>query len=160
MYVFEMNFLQWLRFHTIGPLSSSQLRIAVGYSDSPNFAEPSWPDLHHIISGEGIKKSLAHVSTVQGHKSGTFDKYFAPHVGKDAVAATGMVARSEAFSKGTLRLASKNHVDPPFIDPKFLDLPTELQKMVDGTLNRKLRKFLSKYIYSYPCVETREWTTG
>jgi len=106
----------------------------VGYSNTTNFVDPSWPDLYFILSGQGIEKSQAQASRVQGQKPGTFDKYYTPHVGKDAVIATIFLARPPSINEGgEIKLASNNHNDPPLIDPKYLKDPADVQAIIDGS---------------------------
>ena len=113
-------------------MASSNSRFAVGYSNSTNFDDPSWPNIYYILAGVGISRLKAEVSTVEGQKPGTFDKYFAPHVGKDAVSITQSFVRPKDNPNGYVRLASKNHEDPPLIDPLYLKDRETMERIIDG----------------------------
>jgi len=83
--------------------------------------------------GHGIEKAQAEVDTVQGQKPGTFAKYYAPHVGKDAVVAYIELMRPPSINEGgEIKLSSNNHEDPPLIDPQYLKNPADVQDLIDG----------------------------
>jgi len=116
-----------------GPLSSIHLRFAIGYSNSSNFEDPSWPDLYHIVNAQGIDQGQGKPSSIQNQRPGTFDKYYQPHLKKDAiVAAVFVVRRTGNRTDGNVRLASSNHDDSPLIDPKYLNDQMDVEQLIDG----------------------------
>ena len=113
-------------------MSSVEGRIAIGYINSKSNADHSWPDLYFILGGRGITPQNAEVNTITGTKPGSFDKYYAPYVGKDAVYFIVDVCRPKSNPDGSIRLASKNHEDKPLIDPLYLRDSSVTQLMTEG----------------------------
>ena len=85
-----------------------------------------------MLSGHGIDKSQSEVSSIETKKKGTFDKYYKPYVGRDAVVASVSFVRPKTSPDGSVRLASKSFRDKPKIDPQYLRNPYDVERLIDG----------------------------
>jgi choline dehydrogenase-like flavoprotein len=84
------------------------------------------------MSDSGVHKTLADEFTyILGLRPGLLQKYYGPHVGKDANFVLAMLGKSK--SVGEIRLASASPWDKPIIDPKYFSHPDDIKAMIEGT---------------------------
>ena len=69
------------------------------------------------------------VSKTEGHKPGTFDKYYAPYVQRDAVIVHASLVTPN-FTKGYVKLPSKDHADKPLIEPKTFQDTHAVERLI------------------------------
>ena len=112
-----------------GPLSSTHSRIGIGYITSPSLEDRTWPDLYTIIAAQGIETGFASVG--RSTRNGTYDVYYGPHVGKDAIQVF-MALMKPNSPRGEIKLASSNPDDLPIIDPKIFGHPSDSRRMAEG----------------------------
>lgn len=101
----------------LGPLSEklysgneSAPQFAMGYMSSSFHNDDSRPDIQFYI----------HEMPVSSPSPDAMDKVFFG------------VSLMRPESVGTIRLASSNPDDHPLIDPKLYDVPTDIERMIDG----------------------------
>ena len=99
---------------------------------------PAWPDMYftmfHIDASEASAKGL---ETIFGVETGVLQSYLRADYGKDAFFFVSTLAVPR--SRGEVKLRSTNPLDPVIIDPKYYDVPEDLQIMVEGNWSKRCR---------------------
>jgi len=109
------NIVEYVQ-NATGPLANLKvwdeyaIHIANGYFTSQIMNDPTWPDLHAYINELVIETP-----------SGPLEQQFSIELELVRVNQTG-----------TVRLASSNPQDWPLIDPKFLEDPEDVEKLIEG----------------------------
>ncbi|XP_063709218.1 glucose dehydrogenase [FAD, quinone]-like [Culicoides brevitarsis] len=111
-----------------GPLTHLGNIEGIGFVNT-KFANASidWPDMQLHMMGTSID---AVKSYTMGLKSSIFKQVFAPLANFDSWSIVPTLLRP--FSRGTVRLRSKNPFDSPLIDTNFFADPRDMKTLVEG----------------------------
>ncbi|XP_035709623.1 glucose dehydrogenase [FAD, quinone] isoform X1 [Folsomia candida] len=122
-------YIQFLRAY-VGPIVSVSGVSGLGLFSS-SISENNYPDIYINPVGVGVHASLGkEMDQVFGFSSNTMEKYYAPHIGKDAYFASVNLGKTK--SVGEIKLQSSNPLVYPHIDPKYLSHPDDVRVMVEG----------------------------
>jgi len=106
--------------------------VAMGYFTSKTYNDPSWPDIHVYINEQVLDNEGQPEETIFVELE---------------------LVRSE--QTGTIRLASANPEDHPLIDPRFLQNPTDVERVVEG-IEEMVDFFLNSPTYQALGIKWKE----
>nr|XP_027212046.1 LOW QUALITY PROTEIN: glucose dehydrogenase [FAD, quinone]-like [Penaeus vannamei] len=93
--------------------------------------DPYWPDLQYLfISGTPALDSGLAIWDLIGYRREVFFEYFGHMLGRDGFSIGPMLTRPK--SRGTVKLASRDPLQAPLIDPNFLSHPDDVETFVRG----------------------------
>ncbi|XP_042889853.1 glucose dehydrogenase [FAD, quinone]-like [Penaeus japonicus] len=93
--------------------------------------DPYWPDLQYLfISGTPALDSGIAIWDLIGYRREVFNQYFGHILGRDGFSIGPMLTRPK--SRGTIKLASRDPLQAPLIDPNFLSHPDDVETFVRG----------------------------
>lgn len=110
--------------------------ISFGGADAMGFVslkplESEVPDLSFIVIPVGLSSDYGlHLKNILNIKEDLWTDYFKPTIGMHS--ATILPVLLNPKSRGCIRLKSNNFLDPPLIDPKYLEHPEDLLKLKSG----------------------------
>lgn len=79
---------------------------------------------------------------------GFVQKYFEPHYGKEAFFFVTTLALPR--TRGEVKLRSKDPFEAPLVDPKYFDVPKDLQILAEGNRTKASHKFwVLQNLYDY-----------
>lgn len=123
------NYLSFTRGH--GPLTYGG-GIALGNIQTSTNNTSTKPDIQLAFAGTS-PSSLPEVSfwtNTFGLKSGIYESYFQPYVGRETLTAYVCLLQPKSF--GSVRLTSRNPTDKLSVNPNYLQHPEDVTTLVEG----------------------------
>lgn len=112
-----------------GPFGS--MGTGGGAMIASSLTTPEWPDMYFsLFPMDTSQGSAAGLEQIFGVETGVVQEYYKSAEGKDAFSVVATLARP--ISRGEVKLRSKDPFDTLIIDPKYFDVPEDVQVMVEG----------------------------
>lgn len=114
-----------------GPLTSLGAIEGIAFIHSKYSNTTDWPDLQlQFISGGPSSDMGGHIRKAMGFTEEFWDKVYKPLLQYDSFSFYPILMRPH--SRGYIRLRSKNPLDPPIINPRYLTDERDVHTLVDG----------------------------
>lgn len=89
------------------------------------------PDLSFMLLPVGLTADFGiHLRKIINLREDIWQRYFKPLIGQTTISILPIILHPK--SKGTVKLRSKNFIDPPVINPNYLSEPDDVKKLISG----------------------------
>nr|XP_027201587.1 uncharacterized protein LOC113795591 [Dermatophagoides pteronyssinus] len=112
-----------------GPLT--QLPNSITFFSTKTNDNPEWPNAVIDVNAYMVLRNLTDTVSSYGTNLVEWENFWSPYLGKQYLLITSAIYRT--YSRGTIRLASRNPFEQPLIDPQYLSDERDLQALVDMT---------------------------
>ena len=116
-----------------GPLSSTGIQASAFLTSQVAKArgQPDWPDIQYLLLGTGVYgRQDQETSRSFNIKPGIMRKFYEEAKGKDSFQIMNMVSRP--FTRGEVRLQSRDPLLPLLFDPKYFEDPRDMEVCIEG----------------------------
>ncbi|ODM99903.1 Glucose dehydrogenase [FAD, quinone] [Orchesella cincta] len=113
-----------------GPIVSISGIGGAGFFAS-SLSKDNYPDIYLNHVGVGVHETFGKdLDYVFSFKENTMERYYAPYVGKDAY--FFVVNLGKVRSIGEIKLKSRDEFEYPYINPRYLSHPHDVQNMIEA----------------------------